>query len=138
MRVLKDSGVYHTPLVYLNLKKRFDVFCAVRKTGGMNWHAMVSGDLADSDLWLLSLFDRFSRASQDKCDRLEARIFFPSDFLQAAIAVLATILRAWHADTARSSMSMRAPLPATPPALPDAGVTLSPRLLPTPAPARRG
>lgn len=136
MRVLKDSGVYHTPLLYSNFKKKFDPFCAVRETGGMNCHAMVSGDLADSDLWLLSLFDRFSCAAQDKRDRLEVRIFFPSDFLQAAIAVLASILRAWHENTARGSM--RTPLPAISPALPDAGVTLSPRLLPVPAAARRG
>lgn len=42
--------------------------------GGMNWHALISGELPDSDLWLLAVFDRFSDASEPAaCHAAKAR-----------------------------------------------------------------
>jgi len=76
----------------------------------MNWQSLISGELPDSDLWLLSVFDRFSESAQEK--------------------------RWHHAEGCRGRLFM--PSVAIPLSLPAAGIALTPRLLPVPIAIRRG
>lgn len=102
----------------------------------MNWQALTDGELPDSDLWLLSLFDRFSGASQAAHARrqgLVIRALMPV-FMLIALAVRVPVLRALHV-----ALGVRfIPPVAVPPRLPAAGVMLTPRLLPVPVAVRRG
>lgn len=103
----------------------------------MDWQALMTGELPDSDLWLLSLFDAWSDAAQahrdkhDFCCRL--RLLMPV-FMLFALAALVAVLRTLHATRPARFI----PPAVIPPRLPAAGVMLTPRLLPVPLAVRRG
>lgn len=102
----------------------------------MNWQALIDGELPDSDLWLRSVFDRFSGASEAAHARrqgLVIRLLMPV-FMLTALAMLVPVLRALHA-----VLGVRSTPPVViPPSLPAAGPMLTPRLLPVPVAERRG
>lgn len=105
----------------------------------MNWQALISGELPDSDLWLLSAWDRFSSCAQEKRWRhavgCRGRLFMPV-FMLIMLSVLFAILRAaLHVVHVASTRFI--PI-AVSPRLPAAGVMLTPRLLPVPVAVRRG
>lgn len=98
----------------------------------MDWQAMFSAKLANSDLWLLSLYDRFACGTEaGEWRRLVQR----KPNLLAALAMIFQIMGALVAHAER--IVTRPPLPR-PPRLPAAGHFLTPRLLPIPAASRRG
>lgn len=103
----------------------------------MNWQSLISGELPDSDLWLISVFDRFSECAQEKrwhhAVGCRGRMFMPV-FMLIMLSVLFAILRALHAPAVRFFM----PPIAIPLSLPAAGIALTPRLLPVPIAIRRG
>lgn len=103
----------------------------------MNWQALIDGELPDSDLWLLSVFDRFSNAADAshmrKLVRRLGRLF--TIFFAALSALVAATLRALEL---RAALAAARFIPPAAPRLPAAGAMLTPRLLPVPVAGRRG
>lgn len=102
----------------------------------MNWRALIDGKLPDGDLWLLSVFDRFSGPSEAAHARRLCRVIrlLMPVFMQVSMFVLVATLRALHAAPGARD---RSPV-VIPPSLPAAGLMLTPRLLPVPVAHRRG
>lgn len=118
-------------------KNYLDIPCCFYIVSGMDWKALIAGELKDSDLWLLSIFDRVSAAAQAAEWRRftsEHRRFMPPFILVALVAV-AAVLAAVLALLARRPPR---PLVISPARLPAAGIMLAARLLPVPRAARRG
>lgn len=103
----------------------------------MNWQSLISGELPDSDLWLLSVFDRFSESAQEKrwqhAMAGRVRMFMPGFMLLVLATLFAIAIRRALPPVARFMPPIAIPL-----SLPAAGIALTPRLLPVPIAIRRG
>lgn len=92
----------------------------------MDWKEIISSKTADGGLWLLAVFDRFSKAF-DELEWWQMTSRKPN--LKAALAMLVRLARAL-ARLVVQSLSL--PPEPQPLGLPAAGLNLTPRLLPTP------
>lgn len=104
----------------------------------MDWQALIDGELPDSDLWLLAIFDRFSGASEADHARRHCqviRLLMPI-FMLLVLSMLVAALRALHV-VLSVGVRFGPPIVITS-SLPAAGVMLTPRLLPVPVAVRRG